>query len=339
MSIPNCPLRHLAIVVAFSSLISAANVRHFVPPPLYFEVNRGQADPSVRYVARSGNVAAFISNEGVAVTRRGDSVLLRVDGAAPSPRITAEEPTGGFSNYYLGTRTVTGAAHYRRIRVSQILPGVDMVYYGNSNQLEYDLLFSPGTDPSTVRLKFKGAGRPFVTADGDLILVAGKTEFRQRKPAAWQLVNGERRDVECSYTVGRSGEVHLTVGQYDRRMPLTVDPILSYSTYLGGTDNDAAYGIAVDSTGAVYLTGSTASPDFPATSGHNSGADDVFITKLSPNGSSVIYSTYIGGAANESGRAIAVDGSGNAYVAGQTISADFPASGLHGSGYSDAFVL
>ena len=186
---------------------------------------------------------------------------------------------------------------------TQVYPGVDVVYYGNQRQLEYDFVVAPGRDASAIKLQFDGAEKVEVDAAGDLLLSLGKNVIRQPKPLVYQEVGGERRAVEGGYTLGADGQVGFTVGEYDAQLPLIIDPVLVYSTYLGGSGTDQGVDIAVDSAGSAYICGDTTSTNFPTANaldgtfggGTFSGARDAFVTKLNPAGTALVYSTYLGG--------------------------------------------
>jgi Beta-propeller repeat/FG-GAP-like repeat/Viral BACON domain len=328
--------------LSFSALNAQPAVQHnsgaaraFGKVPLTFEENRGQTDSRARYLARSAGMTVFLTGDGYTLSAPGGSLSMHIAGANRAARVAGDARVEGISNYYLHGRAITGIPHFQRVRAYDVRPAVDAIFYGQERRVEYDFVFRPGSDPRAVALRFEGAGRPEVAANGDLVLRSGDVEFRHHKPAASQ----DGRPVECAYSVTRSGEVRFAVGPYDKGRVLTIDPILSYSTFLGGTGTDNANAIAVDSTGAAYITGFTNSTDFPVTSGakHGTYNNDAFVTKLSANGASLIYSTYIGGNSDDVGYGIAADASGNAYITGSTYSSDFVLSGYHGG--TDAFVM
>jgi hypothetical protein len=245
------------------------------------------------------------------------------------------------------------------VRYAGVYPGVDLVYYGNQRQLEYDFHIVPGANARAVSLEFDGADGVEVDAGGDLLLKLGESVVRQPKPFAYQEVAGARREVEAGYEVGADGRVRFAVGGYDPAHTLVIDPVLQYSTYLGGSGTDEGHGIAVDSSGSAYVCGHTRSANFPTANaldatlngGGSTFTSDAFVAKLNPAGTALVYSTYLGGVGSgspddDSGldgcSGIAVDSVGNAYVAGGTSSPDFPtASALqasYGGGSSDGFV-
>jgi hypothetical protein len=285
----------------------------FAGVPFYFEQNRGQASREKLYVGHAGRLTASLTNAGVTLALDGQSLSMHLAGANPEAQFSEEDPVAGISNYYFGSQTMTGILHYAKVRCHDILPGIDIVYYGRLTELEYDLVLHPGSDPRAVRFHFSGEHRLELDSSGDLLLTSGNTELRQRKPRVWQGDTSHSREVECRYEIQTNGEVALVlVGAYDHSAELTIDPILSFSTYLGGNSIDNINGIAVDSSG-VYVVGSTHSTNFPVTAGLRHDATGLVVTKLNLTGTNLIYSTVI---ADGSGEAIALDSGGNAYVTG-----------------------
>ncbi|HYY98044.1 MAG TPA: SBBP repeat-containing protein, partial [Pyrinomonadaceae bacterium] len=355
-----------------------------------FEANRGQTDARVRYMTHSGGYSLFLTpSEAVMVLRRGGAgsdknvasrnnvkdsargavLRIRMLGANRSPEVSGLDALEGASNYLVGrdpSRWRTNVPSFARVLYKDVYPGVDLVYHGDSRQLEYDFRLAPGADPSRVRMSFAGAkGVSVDRRTGELVLKTAAGELRQRAPFAYQEAEGGARlAVESRYVVGRGGEVRFALGAYDRTRALVIDPTFEYFTYLGGSRGDQGMAIAVDSAGCAYVTG-YASSTFPTTAGafqttfgggdgtFGGGFDtDVFVTKLNPTGTGLVYSTYVGGKDAEASRDIAVDAAGNAYVVGNTFSLNFPTTpgafrtalnnGVVGSGFfqnSDGFVL
>jgi uncharacterized protein (TIGR03437 family) len=293
------------------------------------------------------------------------SAVLRLAlvGANPETEVVGREELPGKSNYFIGNDPAkwrTNVPTYRKVEYREVYPGVSLVYYGNpaaAGQLEYDFVVAPGADPGQIRLGVEGAGRVEVDAEGDLVLqAAAGGQVRFHKPLVYQEVAGTRREVEGSFTLRSSSlksaignpqsqEVGFQLAAYDASNPLVIDPVLAYSTYLGGSGDDSGYGIAVDSSGNAYVTGYTFSSNFPAANplqASNRGNMDVFVTKLNAAGSALVYSTYLGGSGDDSGHGIAVDSSGSAYVTGYTTSSNFPTANAlqpsYGGGKCDAFV-
>ncbi len=252
--------------------------------------------------------------------------LLGADRGAPVGGLT---PLPGKANYFLGSdprRWRVNVPTYAQVRYGGVYPGIDMVYYGSEGRLEYDFVVAPGADPGSIRMALAGADNLHVARDGSLAIRAGGAEVRLRRPAVYQEMQGRRRPVSAGYVVEGAHRVGFRVAAYDRRRPLVIDPVLEYATYLGGAADDRVESLAVDTSGALYLAGSTASLDFPVTDGAlpgSNGGRDAFVAKMSPGGG-LGYSTYLGGAGEDQGRALAVDATGCVYVAGDAASADFP---------------
>ena len=239
--------------------------RDFQSVPVHFEPNRGQSDPAAGFVARTATgLTAVLRDGSVLLSRGADRIGIRVAGSSGEPELVPEGLQGGRSSYYLADQRIEGVPHYSRVRAKDVRPGMDVVYYGAGRLLEYDLVFRPGADPLGVRLRFT-SGMPVLTAEGELVLRSGTTEFIQRKPVAWQTDSqGGRTAVDSSYVLLASGDVRFRLGAYDRSRELTIDPVITYSTYLGGSGaNDVIRGVAVDSSGAAVVTGTTESANFP----------------------------------------------------------------------------
>ena len=266
--------------------------------PLSFEANRGQADDSVNFLARGAGYTLFLKpaeatfilsrqqaapsskfhtskqsvgdapiNSGGEETPNASAVLrMKLVGADPSAAAEGVEELAGKVNYLIGddpSRWRTDVPTFGRVRYAEVYKGVDLVYYGNQRQLEYDFLVAPGADPRVVSLSFEGADKIGLDASGDLLLTLGEAIVRQPKPFVYQEVAGARRAVEGGYEIGADGRVRFALGAYDRGLPLVIDPTLVYSTYLGGSGGDQGWGVAVDSAGNAYLAGFTTSTNFP----------------------------------------------------------------------------
>jgi len=285
-------------------------------------------------------------------------VRMRLEGTTrnPAPAVSGLERQPGISNYYLGNDPAkwhSGVPHYARVQYDQVYPGIDLVFYGNPRQLEYDLVVAPGADPGQIRLSFEGVDGMRIDGEGNLVLAVAGGEIVQKAPRIYQRVDGQERVVAGRYvalnedevraaaadaTAGRSSMSVLAfqLASYDVARPLVIDPVLLYSTYLGGDFPEAGAAVAVDGAGNAYITGYTASADFPTVNARypvpgsyvdvdgNSVFRNAFVTKLDAQGQGLIYSTYLGGSLVDRGTGIAVDGAGNAYITGFTASADFP---------------
>ena len=219
--------------------------------------------------------------------------------ANPQSQATGHDALPGKSNYFIGNDPAkwrTNIPTHAKVKYEGVYPGVDLVYYGNQGQLEYDFVVAPRADPDLVTLAFEGARDVHIDARGELVLGVEGGEVRQHKPVVYQEVAGVRQEVAGRYVMKGKRHVGFRVAAYDPSRPLIIDPVLVYSTYLGGSDFDIGTGIAVDGAGSAYVTGSTASPDFPTTAGAAQTTQaGVFVTKLDATGSGLLYSTYLGG--------------------------------------------
>jgi uncharacterized protein (TIGR03437 family) len=348
--------------------------------PLWFEPNQGQTHASVEFLAHSPSGFVYFDHNRMAVR----DVRMDLIGTRSASQANLEERTGGISSYFIGRTEKdwhTGIPHYGRIRYKNVYAGIDLVYYGHDRNVEYDFILKPGADPDQIKLAYNKPVR--VDANGDLLI----EELRQHRPKVFQ--NGHQ--VGCDYLM-RNGTVQLALAEYDHSQSLTVDPVLEFSTYLGGPAEehgfaisldtagnvylaggtqspaaptldpfqnttalilspvvfkfapdghrliyyavvgnnswDSAYTIAVDSTGSPIISGQTRNPNFPLKNAFQTQFkaiwDNAFITKVSPDGKSILYSSYLGGNNRDSGNGIAVDAQGNVFVTGDTSSSDFP---------------
>jgi Beta-propeller repeat/IPT/TIG domain len=318
--------------------------------PMSFEANAGQSDASVKFLARGDGYGLFLtSNEVVLVPSKRHAVRMRLSGGNIHPQVTGDEELPGKSNYFIGndpSKWRTNVPTYAKVRYREIYPGIDLVYYGHGRQLEYDFLIGPGADPGAIRLAFDGSEQPAIDHNGDLVLKAesGGEQVRLKKPIVYQRVKGSRQDVAAEYRLSINHEVSFKLGSYAVDELLVIDPVFSYSTYLGGNSTDEGYSIVVDSTGNAYVAGLTYSIDFPTQNPlqrFKGGSSDAFVSKFNAAGSGLVYSTYLGGNADDKGYGIAVDVIGNVYVTGLTRSPDFPTAnpfqGAEG-GLGDVFV-
>jgi hypothetical protein len=324
--------------------------------PLHFERNDGQVDPSVRFLTRGSGYSLFLkSTEAVLALRQRATANVAVlqftlAGGNRRPTVAGHGELPGRINYLVGNDPAgwrTNIATYARVHYTDVYPGIDLVYYGNQQQLEYDFVVAPGADPRRIRMAFHGARDVSINADGDLILSIAGGEVRQRKPIVYQDARGVREPVHGRYVMKRGRQVGFELGAYDQSRPLVIDPVLVYSTYLGGSSRDEGNDIAVDANGNAYVGGETVSADFPIVSGAYSsltGGTDGFVTKLNSTGSTLIYSTYLGGAAEDRVNGVAVDTLGYAYATGETNPSAVPfpttagAFDTTGNGALDGFV-
>ncbi len=349
------------------SVAPAPAIEAFANLPLYFEPNQGQTKGQVKFLSRGAGHTLFLmhSKAVLLVTRfergrieswntgrrmNGTVLGMSFIGANRSPQISGEEELPGKVNYFVGSnpgRWRTNIATYGRVLYRDLYPGIDLTYYGHEGQLEYDFVVRPHADLRRILVGFSGAEKLEVDAQGDLVLRAGPEVIRQRRPIAYQEVNGIRREIPVSYVLKGAHRVAFKVAAHDSNRPLIIDPALFYSTYLGGSVRDGGQGIAVDSAGNAYVTGLTNSPDFPTATGAFqsalAGGFDAFVTKINPVGSApLVYSTYLGGSGDDYGLGIAVDAAGNASLTGFTNSTNFPttlsAFQTTPGGSADAFV-
>jgi hypothetical protein len=289
---------------------------------------------------------------------------MQVLGGNANPRVMGEDPLPGKVNYFLGNDSSqwhTNIPTYGMVEYQQVYPGIDMVYYGSGQQLEYDFVVAPGADPSVIRLGFAGADGVVVNGQGNLVLHAGGQDLLQHKPTVYQEVNGTRQEIAghfmllqtppsllvTSHSPLATPQVAFQLAPYDTGQPLVIDPVLSYSTYFGSSGDDYSTGIAVDpTTGDVLVTGATTSTNFPTANpiqpNFGGGFYDAFVAQLSADGSTLVYSTYLGGSDFDSGLGIAVDPTtGDALVTGITSSTNFPTANPlqpNNHGGNDAFV-
>jgi len=267
------------------------------------------------------------------------AVRLNFVGANPHPQVVGLDKLPGMSNYFIGKdrrRWRTNVAHYAKIEYKNVYPGVSLIYYGNQDQLEYDWIIAPETDPHVIQFFVTGPQQSSIDKHGDLVLRTKAGDVLQRSPVTYQETGGVRHGVSGRFELGQGGHVRFHIGRYNAHRPLIIDPVLTYSTYLGGSADDGAYGVAVDAAGDAYVVGWTSSANFPVSNAvqgtfggsgspyYGDGWGDVVVVKLNATGTVLVYSTYIGGSGDDVGRSIAVDGSGNVYITGWTDSTNFP---------------
>ena len=352
-----------------SSVTRARVAEAYSRRPLRFEVNQGQTDSRVKFLSRNDDYSLFLTsteavlllngpalklgeaskgNAGIAKQRQA-ALRMRLEGANPAAEIEGVDEQPGKSNYFVGRdpgKWRTNVAGYGKVQYRSIYPGVDLIYYGKEQSVEYDFVVAAGADYRDIKLAIDGAMKLRIDSRGDLVLTTRVGEVRQHKPLAYQEVDGERRAVSADYVLTGKRRVSFEVGAYDKGRPLVIDPILDYSTYLGGTDFDEGRSIVVDAAGDAYIAGRTQSFNFPVTISAfdttYANGSDVFVTKLNSAGSGLIYSTFLGGNGEDSGLGIVIDATGNAYITGSTSSIDYPTTpGVFQpmrSGSTDAFV-
>jgi hypothetical protein len=307
--------------------------------PMRFEPGRDGGEAAADFVARGPHYAVALDARHAAITlappagdgRPPRSLSMRLVGAAAGAAVEALEPLPGVANYLVGNDPRswrTGVSAFASVRYHNVYAGVDILYYGNQRRLEYDFVVAAGARPEQIAIAFDGADRVAVEADGTLAIGIGDTELRQPAPIVYQEHGAERRTIAAAFTVDRSRHVRFRVAAYDRTRPLVIDPVLAYASFFGGSAGDAAMGVAADAAGNMYVAGETASLDLPrpagATAAFGGGSLDAFVAKFSAAGDQLVYATYFGGNNYEYAKDIAVDAAGNAYVAGTTLSSNFP---------------
>jgi Immunoglobulin I-set domain/Beta-propeller repeat len=394
----------ILVLVARGQTISPSNL------PLYFEANPDRTE----FLSRSSGYEFLITSEGAQIALRNGAdrpatMRMSFDGGNARAVIRGDGELAGKINYLIGndaSKWQTGLPTFSRVQVSEIYPGIDLVFHGNQQQLEYDFAIAPGANPDAIKIHFDGADKISISPDGELILKMGTGEIRQPTPEIYQTVGDNRKVISGGYKILDARTVAFNIGRYDHSLPLVIDPLLGFSsyfglnlgttawaiardntndftyiagqtfskqfftkgafqtnfgggtlagdafvakfgdpatnliylTYLGGTNDDAAYAIAVDSSSHAFITGLTQSPNFPTNNfipgfgtitgkidpNVNRFPADIFVTELSPDGSSLVYSTYFGGNAADSAYGIALDSADNAYITGVTYSTNFP---------------
>jgi hypothetical protein len=305
--------------------------------PSAFEYNAGQTGPDVTFISRSpaGGTAISLTRAGIRLGTPQGPVSLKFIGANPDTEIAGLDIQQARSNYFRGndpSRWRTGVPNYARVQYREIYPGVNLIFYRTpsgpeKDELEYDLVLKPGADPRSIRLGLSGTGAVRLDSAGDLLFGG----VRLRRPSVYQEINGRRKWIAAGFRRIDSHQVAFRIAPWDRRRSLVIDPVLTWSTHLGGGspgDTTGVYGIAADSAGNAYVTGLTAAQDFPTRNPEQPfyGGDngDAFVAKISADGSTLLYSTYLGGSNTDQGNAIAIDSAGNAYVTGVTESSNFP---------------
>ncbi|MFC5570749.1 SBBP repeat-containing protein [Lysobacter yangpyeongensis] len=350
------PVLSKAIPAAAASAEAA-----FSQAPMAFERNVGQTDAEVLFLARGPGYGLFLTpteavlslthaSNGASTARAPAIVRMSLLGTNPRPVVEGGREQEGISNYYHGATPAewhSNVQHYGEVRYRDVYPGIDLVYYGKQQQLEYDFVVAPGRDPARIAVQFAGIDSMRLDDKGNLLLRTASGDLVQHKPVLYQEVDGQRRPVQGAYRLLGGNRVGFEVARYDATRPLVIDPVVGYATYFGGGADDGIAGLATDAAGNLYAIGTTTSVNFPLKNGAqtaNRGADEVFVSKFNADGNALVYSTYLGGGAADAGGAIAVDGAGNAVITGSTKSTNFPvlsalqATHAADNGAEDAFV-
>ena len=309
-------------------------------PGVRFEPNQGQAPDTVRYLGRGKHVVVSLLDRGAVIETVRPAAPARItmsfSGASVLTGLSAHDASQSHSTYLLGndaSKWVRDVPNYGQVRYRNLYRNVDLVYYGNRGELEYDLVVMPGGDPRRIRMRFDGDHAPQISGDGDLLLDGAQGGLRMHRPVVYQNMPGGRKLLTGRFVRRGEREIGIHVGHYDDSRPLIIDPSfkLLYSTYEGGVHDDQTAALVLDSQNNSYIVGFSGSEDFPVSASavqserKNIGVyvRNVVVSKFSPAGD-LLYSTFLGGSVNDYGRNIAVDAAGNAYVVGVTYSADFP---------------
>jgi Beta-propeller repeat len=333
---------------------SVVNAQNYGKLPLRFEENRGQFNQQVKFQARGDGYQIFFTSDGATLAlhketkysprsasyrsprpqdQLADVVGLSFVGANPNATPTGVGELAGMSSYLVGrdkSKWLTGLRNYRQVRYESLYPATDLVFYGHGRQLEFDFVLAPGADPNHIKIKLTAAKSLNLDRQGNLVLHTSDNNLMLRAPLAYQQWEGNRTLISANYLLYKTGELGIQVGAYDASKPLVIDPVLSYSTYLGGSSTDIVLNVAADRYGFAYATGNTCSVDFPTTNPFQSqnvgGGCIAFVSKFSQSGSELVYSTYLGGSdgSESDGLGVAVDQNFNAYLTGVTFSPDFP---------------
>ncbi|MGA2029387.1 MAG: SBBP repeat-containing protein [Verrucomicrobiota bacterium] len=347
-------------ILAFTLMALTASAQTVMPltsSPLYFEAHRGQANGSVQFMARGHGYQFLISpTEAQLVLRKVTPATLpmpfrrtkltspgristcvlqmQLVGANAQAQVSGEEELAGKINYFIGSDSSqwqTDVPIFAKTCVEQLYPGVNLVYYGNQQRLEYDFTVAPKADFRKIAIHFDGVDKISIDTQGELILKLGSDEIHQLAPEIYQMQGGSRKEVSGGYRLLDARTMVFAIDKYNHDLPLIIDPILSYSTYLGGNGSDTGFAVKVDTNGFIYVAGETLSTQLPVTPGAfqkkfggGSLTGDAFIAKFDNTGSNLVYFTYLGGSADDGALDMAIDSSGDAYLTGFTQSPNFP---------------
>lgn len=318
--------------------------------PLSFEANKGQLDSRVKFTARGSGYNLFLTSDEAVISLPRKAIKaknnqneerelrMRFENVNKVSRINARGKLANKTSYLIGNQSSkwrTDIPNYSHVEYENVYDGIDVVYYGNQRQLEYDFVVAPGGDHKQIKVNFIGAERIEISEDGDLILNSKGQEMKLKAPVTYQMIDGIKKVIPSNYVLSRDTStetqvptVGFDVDAFDRRKELIIDPVLVYSTYLGGSGSEDPSSIAIDSAGNTYLIGYTDSSNFPLAgamqSTYGGNPQDIFVSKLNAAGNALVYSTYIGGNGQDNGSDIAVDADGNAYITGYTGSTNFP---------------
>lgn len=345
----------IALILGFLNLAPAAASSQTSSPsaPICFIKNNGQSDEQVLFFSNTPGYTLFLTKYGEVVANPASSSVVSVtyQGSSPGVAVSGEDLMLAKSNYLFGndeSRWVRNVPMFSTVRYEGVYNGIDLVYLGGDGSLKKEYIVGSGADPSAIRMLYSGQDSLGADETGALIVTTDVGTFSESAPFCYQIVDGKQIVVPGVYVVSDDGVVSFSIGSYDRSMPLVIDPVYNFSTYLGGDQDDRGAGIGMDDAGNVYVAGSTQSTDFPLPNGpvyqqHLAGGWDLFVSKFSPDGSELVYSTYIGGSNTDLAGDLAVDNvSGEVFLTGSTASTNFPSNGptpvVGKSNFTDAFV-
>ena len=305
----------------FDKAAQARILAGFGALPITFEKNLGQTDKSVKFFSRAAGYNLFLtSREAVMVlapakgSKAGAVLRMTLKGANAAAAVSGLGLQAEHTNYWLGndqSKWVNGAEHYNQVKFSQVYPGIDMIYYGKQGQVEHDFVVAPGANPGRILVGFDGAKGLRLDARGNAILSVEGGEVTYQAPSLYQMAGSKRMQVNGRFVLAGKNTVRIAVGDYLKTKPLIIDPALAYSNFLGGATSDQAYSVAVDNAGNAYVTGTTDSVAFPTAGvpiqAVKGTGFDVFVTKVNPAGTALVWSTFLGGAGSDTGYGIAVD--------------------------------
>jgi hypothetical protein len=328
-----------------------SQVKNFGRLPLTFEANQGQAAGQVKFLSRGHGYTTFLTAGGMVLNLRASrvepdsnagnsqgsssqqsantSLQFRLIGANNNPQVVGEDPLPGRVNYFIGkdpSKWYRNLPTYAKVRYKNVYPGIDLIYYGNHQQLEYDFAVSSGADPNQIQFEIKGANQISLDEQGNLVLAVNGGKLHFQSPIVYQESNGKRVPVSGGYAMKDSSHIGFALANFDAGKPLVIDPVLEYSTYLGGGGADYPFGVAVDNSGNVYVAGYTDSANFPLASLGSLPTNTwhVFVAKLDSTGSNLIYADYLGGNSDDLAVGLVLDSANEVYVTGATQSSNFP---------------
>lgn len=301
--------------------------------PLLFEANMGQTDSEAKFISRGKGYTLYLAEKEAVFSlkthsNRSDVLRMQFAEANLSPTIAGLDETITKTNYYKGRTRIENVSNFGRVAYKELYKGINAVFYGNTEgRLEYDFVVAPGANTDRIGLKFDGAKSLSIDRAGDLIIKTPNAKLVQPRPFTYQEVNGERREVSSRYVIAGDNTVKFETGDYDRSLPLTIDPAVQYLTYIGGNLQDTVSDVDADAQGNAYITGEVNSLDYPVPNSRQAADESgIFVTKISPNGQTILFNTFLDGSRpdGEFATSIAVSPSGDIFIAGTSESDDYP---------------